>query len=232
MSDDVHDAGGGSFRALDRRRFLIGGALAAGSATSFAGKPTQSVDFLGPRKLEALIPKKVGLYEFVSSSGLVVPTEDTLSDALYSQLLTRVYSNGTDTPVMLLIAQSGGQSGILQVHRPEFCYPAGGFQLSHIASVPLSAGGRTIEVNNLTAAMPGRAEQIVYWTRVGSHMPLSWADQRLVVAMDNLKGLIPDAVLTRLSTIDADAEAAYVRLARFAEQLLALLGADRNVLIA
>ena len=218
--------------SLDRRRFLIGGVLAAGAATAYARKPTQSVDYLGSRKLEDLIPKRIGSYEFLTNSGLVVPTEDTLSDSLYSNLLTRVYANGKDTPIMLLVAQSAGQSGILQVHRPEFCYPAGGFQLSPIVPVPLAIGGSRIEVNELTATIPGRPEQIIYWTRVGTKMPRSWAQQRLAVAIDNLKGLVPDAVLSRVSTVDDDREAAFSRLAAFSEQLLMQLGENRKILIA
>jgi EpsI family protein len=217
---------------LDRRRFLIGGMLAAGAAVSYARKPTETFDILGSRKLDALVPKQIGSWQYMSSSGLVVPTEDTLSDALYSQLMTRVYTNGMDEPVMLLIAQAAGQSGILQVHRPEFCYPAGGFELSPIVPVPLPVRGRSITVNNLTATLPGRPEQIVYWTRVGSQMPLTWAEQRLAVATANLKGIVPDAVLTRMSTIDGNRDAAFARLASFAEQLVTTMGRSRDVLIA
>lgn len=220
-----------SFANLDRRRFLIGGALAASAAAAFARKPDESIDYLGARKLEDIVPKKIGEWEFLTTSGLVVPTEDTLSAALYSQLLTRVYTNGDEPPIMLLIAQSAGQSGILQIHRPEFCYPAGGFTLSPISPVPLPTGGRSIEVNSLTASLPGRTEEIVYWTRVGGKMPLSWAEQRLAVAMDNLRGLSPDAVLTRISTIDPNREAAFARLSVFAQQMVDLMGANRNVVI-
>ncbi|NJC04487.1 EpsI family protein [Sphingomonas kaistensis] len=218
--------------SLDRRRFLVGGLLAAGAATAYARKPSEVVSYLGDRKLEDLIPKQIGAWDYLTSSGLVVPTEDALSAALYSQLVTRVYTNGKDAPMMLLVAQGAGQSGVLQIHRPEFCYPAGGFELSPIVPVPLPVGGGAIDVNKLSATIPGRAEQIVYWTRVGNHMPLSWAQQRMAVAMDNLKGIIPDAVLTRISTIDTDRDAAFSRLADFAEQLLSKMGANRNVLIA
>jgi EpsI family protein len=217
---------------LDRRGFLIGGMLAAGSAVALARKPTGTIDFLGARKLEAIVPKKIGSWEFLTSSGLVVPTEDTYSDNIYSQVLTRVYTDGVNAPMMLLVAQSGGQSGILQIHRPEFCYPAGGFELSPIRPVPLPVGDRSIQVNSLTATIPGRPEQIVYWTRVGTAMPLSWAQQRIAVAVDNLKGLIPDAVLTRISTIDDNREAALVRLAAFAEALVLNMGANRDLLVS
>ena len=131
----------------------------------------------------------------------------------------------------LLIAQSAGQSGILQIHRPEFCYPAGGFELSPIVPVSLPVGQRTIQVNKLTATLPGRPEQIIYWTRVGRQMPMSWAEQRMAVAADNLRGYIPDAVLTRISTVDANREAAFIRLAAFAEAMLAGMKANRNMLV-
>lgn len=225
-------AEGGRAHPLDRRRFLIGGLLAAGAATAFARQPSEVVSYLGDRKLEDLIPKQIGSWQYLTSSGLVVPTEDALSAALYSQLVTRVYTNGTDAPMMLLVAQGGGQSGVLQIHRPEFCYPAGGFALSPIVPMPLPVAGGAIKVNGLTATLPGRPEQIVYWTRVGNNMPLTWAEQRMAVAMDNLKGVIPDAVLTRISTIDTNRDAAFARLADFAEQLLARMGPTRNVLVA
>lgn len=217
--------------SLDRRRLLIGMLLAAGAATAFARKPTIPMDVVGSRKIEDLVPKKIGSWEFLTNSGLVVPTEDALSAALYSQMLTRVYVNGADPPIMLLIAQSGSQNGLLQVHRPEFCYPAGGFQLSPINQVPLPVGGKSVQVNQLTATLPGRDEQIIYWTRLGEHMPVTWAQQRLAVASDNLRGYIPDAVLTRVSTIDPDREAAFRRLASFCESMLAQLKADRNILV-
>lgn len=216
---------------LDRRRMLIGLALAAGAGTSLLRKPSEPIDLVGDRKLEELVPKKIGSWRFLTSSGLVVPTEDLLSAALYSQLLTRVYENGTDPPIMLLIAQGAGQSGLLQIHRPEFCYPAGGFALSPITPVSLPIGDRRFDANELTASQPGRVEQIIYWTRVGEHMPRSWAQQRLAVAVDNLRGYIPDATLTRISTIDVDREAAAVRLSAFAGAMLAEMKTSRRILV-
>lgn len=218
--------------ALDRRKVLIGLALAGSAGVVYARQPREAIDYLGSTKLEKLLPDKIGEWEFATSSGLVVPPEDALSAALYSQLLTRVYTSGDEPPIMLLIAQAAGQTGVLQIHRPEFCYPAGGFRLSPIVPRAIAANNVRFTANQLTATAPGRIEQIIYWTRVGDQMPASWRAQKIAVAIDNLKGKIPDAVLVRISTVDPDEEAAFARLQRFVTAMVDALPANRrNVLV-
>lgn len=230
MRDQVQGSDG---PRLDRRKVLVGLMLAAGSGVSLARQPHEPIDYLGSAKLNKLIPRKIGDWEFETTSGLVVPTEDVMSDSLYSQLLTRVYVDGQNPPTMLLIAQSAGQTGLLQVHRPEFCYPAGGYELSTIVPRTISANGKRFTANELTATLPGRVEQIIYWTRVGNDMPASWAQQRLSIAIANLKGKIPDAALVRISSVDPDREAAIVRLTSFVEQMVSSLPpAGRKVLVS
>jgi len=220
-------------RPVNRRKILLGALFAASAGVVLARKPQERIDYLGSGKLENLIPKVVGRWEFATTSGLILPPEDTLSDALYSQLLTRVYTDGVTPPVMLLVAQSSGQTGILQVHRPEFCYAAGGYRLSPMTPRVIMTDERPIRVNQLTATGPGRLEQILYWTRVGDEMPATWAQQRLAVTRDNLKGRIPDAVLVRVSTVDPDEASANARLAEFIQAMVAGMprGSER-VLVA
>lgn len=213
---------------LDRRKMLLGLAFAGSAGIAFARQPHTPIDYLGKTKLDSLIPKKIGPWEFATTSGLIVPPEDALSAALYSQLLTRVYTQGDEPPIMLLIAQASGQTGVLQIHRPEFCYPAGGFALSPIVPRPIAANGVRFDANQLTASQPGRTEQILYWTRLGDRMPATWRAQKIAVALDNLKGLIPDAVLVRVSTVDPDAELSFDRLQRFVAAMVASLPADRR----
>lgn len=213
---------------LDRRKVLIG--ILFGSAAALAAwrQPRIHLDYLGTAKLDDVVPKKIGSWNFVAASGLIVPPSDQLERELYSQLLTRVYTDGRNPPVMLLIAQSAGQTGILQVHRPETCYPASGYAISAVLPHDINLGSRSLAANSLTATADGTAEQIIYWTRVGDTVPQDWAHQKLVTAEQNLKGIIPDAVLVRVSTIDPDPAAAHRRLDSFVRAMVASVAVQKR----
>lgn len=204
---------------MDRRSVLIGGALLATGASAAALAPRTVMDGLGRRKLEDVIPTQIGPWRFHTKSGLVVPTSDQLSDALYQQLLTRVYVAPDRSPVMLLIAYGASQTGVLQVHRPEVCYPATGYALSPSTVVEVPVPGDRIKAVGLTAEADARTEQLIYWTRVGRDRPRTWAEQRMSVARANLRGELPDAVLVRVSTLSPDAGAAFASLSGFVNLL-------------
>jgi EpsI family protein len=206
--------------SLDRRKFALGLAFASVAGVAAARQPTRNIDYLGKNKLDQVLPEKLGKWTFVSSSGLVVPPEDQLARALYSQLLTRVYADPSGAPIMLLVAQSASQTGILQIHRPEFCYTAGGYKLSPSMPHPVQLPGSVLPALSISATRDARTEQIVYWTRIGNHMPVSWPQQRMAVAMDNLRGLIPDAIMVRVSTFGNDRAAALAVVDDFIRTLM------------
>lgn len=219
-------------KLLDRRKAMLG--LAFGSAAALAAwrLPRERLDYLGPQKIENIVPKQIGSWKFAAASGLVVPPEDQLSNALYSQLLTRVYTDEKSAPIMLLVAQSAAQTGVLQIHRPEVCYPAGGYSLSPIVPHAINVGDRVLTTNVLTATSDVQNEHISYWTRVGSKLPLTWAQQRVAVAEQNLRGIIPDAILVRVSTRENDRSVAQQILDEFTKGLLAQMSkANRSVFI-
>jgi EpsI family protein len=217
VSDDTATTG----QMLTRRKFALGVAFASVAGVAAARQPTTNVDYLGKNKLDKVLPEKLGKWTFVSTSGLVVPPEDQLARALYSQLLTRVYADETGEPIMLLVAQSATQSGILQIHRPEFCYTAGGYDLSPSEPHNVALQGATLPALSISATRDARTEQIVYWTRIGNHMPMSWPQQRMAVAMDNLRGFIPDAVMVRVSTYGTNQDAALAKIDEFIRTLMA-----------
>jgi EpsI family protein len=213
---------------IDRRKLLLGLLFCSAAGLAAWRIPRKNLDYLGRQKLEDLIPKTIGRWKFVAASGLVIPPEDQLSKAVYSQLLTRVYADGDNPPIMLLVAQSGSQTGVLQIHRPEFCYTAGGFQLSSAPPQQITVGSKVLTATALDATAEGRTEHVVYWTRIGDRMPLSWKAQRLAVAELNLRGIIPDAIMVRISTVNGDARAARAAIKDFMKELLQSVAPDRR----
>lgn len=208
---------------LSRRETMIGGAFLVAAAAGIALKPRQAENLLGAGKLDDMVPQRVGAWRFNTVSGLVLPPADQLRDSIYSQLLTRTYVREGASPVMLLIAYSGAQDGTIQIHRPEVCYPASGFTLTrNDPHQVVLASGAAVPARDIVAVTESRREQLVYWTRLGSHFPTRWIEQRLAVTAENFAGIVPDGVLVRISsTGDGDQFAA---LDNFARALVASVG--------
>jgi len=219
--------------SLSRRQVLTGLLMASAAAVAAVRKPNVRLNYLGNYKLEDVVPKRIGRWDFVTNSGLVIPPSDQLQLALYSQLLTRVYSDG-NTAIQLLIAYSASETGFLQVHRPEFCYTAAGYQLSDFALHKVQLQGtRQLTANTLTATRDSSTEKLLYWVRVGDHIPHSWAGQKLTFAEDNLHRLIPDAALIRISTVGLDDAQALTAIDEFTRQMIASVpGPLRRVFLA
>ena len=218
---------------ISRREIVAGLAMLTAAGVAAARRPDVQIDYMGRHKLDEIVPVNIGRWKFVTASGLVTAPPDQLQRAVYSQLLTRVYYDG-EAPIWLLLAYSANQTGFLQVHRPEFCYTAAGYSLSdfghHRIAIEPSSGFTT---NSLTATRDDQIEKLIYWTRIGNHIPLSWTQQKLAVAGDNLRRLIPDAALIRISTTGEDEPAALRRLDEFAQAMITSVAPPlRRVFIA
>jgi EpsI family protein len=211
MNDPVSAVPSGQVQPLhdrqvrSRREILIGCACLTTATVAFVREPRRHVAYLGSGKLEHLVPTHFAGWEFATASGLVLPPEDQLKDQLYSQLLTRTYTGAGGNEIMLLIAYNGAQDGVVQIHRPEVCYPASGFQLTENRdhSIQLSQD-IVVPSRFILAENPVRREKIVYWTRVGTDFPRKWSEQRLSVFEQNLHGVIPDGLLVRISSVSQD----------------------------
>lgn len=205
---------------ISRRHVLIGGALAAASAVAIARQPTKAYAAVPAKRFEQWVPEQFGKWRMVGSSGVVLPPPDSLSERLYDNLVTRVYET-SGASVMLLLAYNNLQDGVVQVHRPEICYPVGGFELSPTVDVPLNLPGAEIPANFFTAKGPNRIEQVLYFTRLGTAYPRSWGEQRWVVAKANLQGRIPDGAMMRVSLLGQDPTAALKTLRQFSTEFIA-----------
>lgn len=213
---------------MDRRNFLVGILFCSAAAVAAWRQPHIKIDYLGSQKLEDLVPKSIGRWNFQTASGLVVPPEDDLQKSLYSQVLTRVYTDDKSPPVMLLLAQNGGQTGFLQIHRPETCYTAGGYQISPVTPHAIHVGSKIIPANRMDATTGGATEHVIYWTRIGTKIPASWRQQKLAVAEQNLEGIIPDAILVRISVVDEDADAALATIDEFIRAMILSIPPSRR----
>ena len=190
---------------ISRRHVFIGGLFAGVAAVSYARMPRRPAKRVLPGTVEALMPNQVGTWTFASSSGVILPPPDITADRIYDNIVTRTYTAPDKSPVMLVIAYSNVQDGMLQIHRPEFCYTAGGFELSPTDDIEIadSAGDR-YGANAFIATSRDHKERVLYWTRIGQSFPQSWAQQKLAVVKSNLQMMTPDGLLVRLSMTEDD----------------------------
>ena len=207
---------------INRRELIIGGACLATAAAAEAMRPSKRVALLNDQQLENGIPKAFGAWKTHESEGVIAPqSENSLAAKLYSQTVTRVYSGPDDHLIMLLIAYGNTQSDTLQLHRPEVCYPAFGFEVTDSRPTTLAlANGVVLPGRNLVARTPGREERISYWTRIGEYMPVDNDEQRRMRFRTALAGIIPDGVLVRISNTVFEEKDAFALNARFAADLL------------
>jgi EpsI family protein len=178
---------------------------------------------MGRLKLETAIPDHFAGWSRFESNQIVAPeSEDSLSRQLYSQSVARLYACGDDAFAMLLIAYGDTQSDTLQLHRPEVCYPAFGMEITENRPVHIAVAPRIyIPGRDLVAINAERQEFITYWTRIGQALPTSGGEQRAAKLHNAIAGLIPDGVLTRVSTIADDPEKAFASNQQFIADLLA-----------
>ncbi|QMW22060.1 exosortase-associated protein EpsI, V-type [Sandaracinobacteroides saxicola] len=220
---------------MDRRDLLLGGGLLLGAGAALALTPRERLNLLGDKKMEALVPERFGAWKTVPSNALVLPkpSPGSLADRLYSQTVSRLYDSETDLPVMLVIAYGSTQSDQLQLHRPEVCYTAVGFQISASAKVEVPLGGRAmLPARELTAENDRRIEPILYWTRIGDSLPTTGSEQRSVKLRGELDGYISDGVLVRMSTVGEATAERFQGLQRFARAMIgAIAPASRSALI-
>jgi len=217
-----------------RRDFLIGGACAAAAGAGWWRTPRNHLSLLGKNKLENVLPIAFGDWHEIPSDALVVPqSKDSLAGKLYNQSLGRIYQKADGRVVMLLIAYGSTQSDQLQLHRPEVCYPAVGFNVVQSAATAIPvAPSVAIPGRILTAQSPVRTEHISYWTRIGEFLPQDGAAQQLAKLKCALDGLIPDGVLLRISNVETEARQGFALNQKFAADMLAAtLPAARPALI-
>jgi EpsI family protein len=221
------------------RRFAaslaLGLAMAVTSALTGALTPTVRIAADKAHfSLERMIPARFG--EWTLDTTIVPlkpdPARQAMIEKLYDQTLARTYVNPRGEHVMLSIAYGGDQSKTLQLHLPEVCYVAQGFQLLADRDASLRTRYGALPVKRLVARQNERNEPITYWITIGDKAVLSGIEQKLQRLAYGLSGKIPDGMLVRVSTIQSSAADAYRVQDRFVLALLdALTPQDRARLL-
>lgn len=211
---------------LRLKAITVAGAMALAAGGAYLLKPrTMLADILPPLKLEQSIPAKFGDWGTVNdSSGQIVnPQTQALLNTLYTDLLSRTYVNSKGQHVMLSIAYGRNQSDDKAVHYPEACYPAQGFAIESkvLGEMPVESG--SIPVKRLQARIQSRVEPITYWVTVGDKVTLTGLQHKLVQLNYGFRGVIPDGMIFRVSSIGSDASNQFELQEEFVNQLVAAL---------
>lgn len=210
---------------MSRRGVLVGGSLLLTAAAAAKAKPRASEHLLLRERLEDLVPQRIAGWQNSGSAGVIVaePEED-LVEAGYDQLLTRVYSAGSQVSVMLLLAYGSTQGGSLQLHRPETCYPGQGFRLGEFQDVDMALGhAQHVHTRKFTARRDDRNERVMYWTRIADYFPLSSLSEYRAIISSVARGVVPDGILVRVSVRGSDIAVDDMLLRQFIGDLITAL---------
>ncbi|MEO7495722.1 MAG: exosortase-associated protein EpsI, B-type [Massilia sp.] len=214
---------------------VLGTAMALTSALSGALTPRVKVaEEQEHFSLDAMIPRSFA--DWVVDDTIVPlkpdPERQSVLEKIYDQTLSRTYINHAGQRVMLSIAYGGDQSRALQLHLPEVCYVAQGFDMVKVGDGTLATRFGTVPVKRLVARQNSRNEPISYWITVGDKAIRSGIQQKIQRLAYGLSGKIPDGMLVRVSTIQADERDAYRLQDRFVGEMLGVLASkDRARLL-
>ncbi|MEQ1591898.1 MAG: exosortase-associated protein EpsI, B-type [Thiobacillaceae bacterium] len=211
-------------KLISFKHLIIGLCMFAAAGMALALKPTTKVADSGPKiDLETLIPKIFGDWKMDATITPLIanPEQEALIKKIYSQTLARTYVNAAGERVMLSIAYGGDQSDNMAVHKPEACYPAQGFQILKNPTIStFSTEEGSIPIKRLVATQGQRIEPITYWTTVGDEVAISGLKWKFQQVKYGLTGKIPDGLLFRISSIQADETKAYQTQDAFTRDLL------------
>jgi EpsI family protein len=218
------------------RAVLVLCLAAAAAALANALVPTERIADSRPRTpLADLVPARFGEWTEDRAVPVVLPSPDVQANLnkIYNQVLARTYVNREGYRVMLSVAYGGDQSDGMNVHRPEVCYPAQGFEVKRVWSDHLTLADRSIPISRATARLGPRNEPLTYWIINGDKVIDARSfDGRIVQLSYTMRGKIPDGMLVRVSSIDSDPAHAFAVQDRFSREMVQSLGAAFKVRVA
>lgn len=204
-------------------QLLIGVVMLATAGLALALAPRVKVADQGPQiSLETMIPGQFGDWKVDETIAplIVSPDVKALLDRIYNQTLTRTYVSSGGKRLMLSIAYGSDQSYSTQIHRPETCYPAQGFQIGSMSKNFIAFGEMKLPVMKLVATQGRRVEPITYWVMIGDSAVRGNFEQGFARLKYGLTGKIPYGLVIRVSTLSSDESESYRLQERFVRDML------------
>ena len=211
--------------------------MACSAGVGHALVPTKRLAQLrGHFQLSELVPQHFADWQVDDRAvgGIVNPATAAMLNRLYSQLLDRVYVSENGTRIMLSIAYGDDQSDdSVQLHYPEVCYPAQGFQLRKIERDEIQLAQGSIKVKRLdTRYADSRYEPVTYWTIIGDRQSLGNWDKKISEIKHGFRGEIVDGLLFRVSSINPDTQAGFRDQDKFVRDLVAAMSPQARLQLA
>ncbi|MBU1363492.1 MAG: EpsI family protein [Gammaproteobacteria bacterium] len=211
---------------LPIRNIILLVLMLASSGLAIAMRPVHKIAEQGPAfELEAIVPKQLGAWvEEERVSALIVdPNQAEVIKKTYSQTLSRTYVNGNGYRIMLSLAYGSDQTDRSEVHKPEVCYPAQGFVVHGKDASTVVLATRKVPVTRIQTSLGSRIEPVTYWITVGNQVVESGLGKKIAELRYGLTGKIPDGMLVRVSSIDANLQNAYLNQDAFLNDLISAL---------
>lgn len=218
--------------SVTRTAVVLAVLMCSASALVTFAKPSTTPEQRKPGiQLETAVPQQFGPWRLdtTQAAQVVNPQTQQLLDKLYGQVLTRTYVDQRGYRIMLSLAYGNDQRGSLQAHKPEVCYVAQGFTLLNNDQSDITTPYGQILGRRVSTQLGARMEPVTYWFTMGDQTVRNRFERRLAEIRAGLTGQIPDGLLFRVSSIDADPARAYAEHDHFVKDLLAAVAPPDRV---
>jgi EpsI family protein len=176
--------------------------------------------------LHSLLPSQVGEWRMEDTSDNRFVSVETTSETngIYDQVLQRTYVDPSGHRIMLVMAYGSRQLGsAYQVHRPEACYQASGFLLLQSSDAVIEVHGQSLKIRHFFAQQNSRQEAVTYWMTIGQRATMPGVARKLEQLRSGLNGQVPDGMLVRISSLEQESEAGFLRHHVFVKDLQRVL---------
>lgn len=200
--------------------------MLASSGLAVALRPGKKIaEERPPIALDIIVPNAFADWseEKQSIPQIVDPQQKVKIDKIYSHILNRTYVNGNGYRVMLSIAYGSDQRDSMQVHKPEICYPAQGFVLHSQQVGRIAIANGSIPVTRILTSQGQRIEPVTYWITLGDQVILNSIQKKRAEVRYSFNNQIADGMLVRVSSIDVDANRAYLMQDQFLKKMISAI---------